>query len=497
MNGLGPLVDRLVATTTPEGLILITAGPPGPAGLAHTTIGDGALVLEVDVAEPDNLVGLRFSVDRGGLQSDALEWALRALLDGRGLDRLQRLLDGDRLDLGPDDEVVLWEGEPRPVLLDPFSIAERTERTGGLERLGRLALRTSELTRTERSSLGTALGLLDLADVARDLYKQFQPVPRSDALTDAGFGHLRRWAADPADDWWIEDVPARHRQQLIDQIEAIARGVRMSDRPLAERLRQLADTLRDMDWEETSGAADHPSRHGGEALPASLSEPSPSPLRAAMGPRSVHAVGLQTAGDLADSAVADAARSSGDTPVVVVVDPALVGIERAHGVVADGHVHVDGTGWVDGDAWVRVFRADPEPVMVAMAPLRVSRIGAWMARALLPADAPVDQLRVDLTATPRDPWRSPGLRLTVDAVDIGAAAARATRRADADAAEQWDRTAHAWAIAGDTDRARAAERLAETAADQTRTRPRTRPTPRLNRGSAPDGTGPLTVDLVE
>lgn len=498
MNGLGPLVDRLVATISPDGLVIGSARPPGPAGLAHTTLAEGALELEVDVAEPDNLVGLRFAVDRASLVGGPLGWALRAILGQRGLDQLLPLVNRDLADIGPNDEVTIWQGNPVPVRLGARALAARAEHVGGLEQLGRLALRTAELTRTERSALGTAIGLFDLAENARTVSKQFQPMPRSDQLTDAAYGHLRRWAGDPADDWWVEDVSMQHRDQLTELVERMARHIRLSDPPLAQQLHHLIDTIREMDHDSTSwGAAAHPSRGQGphDALGSLFDAAQRMPASAAFGPPTEHLAAFSAApawtGDEEDD------ETGGRRPIEVVIDPALVDVDQATGVVSDGHVHVEGNGTFDDKVWVRVFRFDPEPVMIAMAPVHALRIGAWSARALLPADAPREQLRADITATPSDPWRSAIIRDALGAVDLGAQAARATRRGDANAAQRWSYTAAAWADIGDTDRAHAAERLAETADDQTRTRPRTRrtPGPRNSRGFA--DAGPLAIDLVE
>jgi hypothetical protein len=146
------------------------------------------------------------------------------------------------------------------------------------------------------------------------------------------------------------------------------------------------------------------------------------------------------------------------TPVDVLIDPGLSGLTVAGATISSDHLYVSGTG-ASTNAWVRVFRPETAPVLVAMAPLHAESIGRWTARALLPAEATIGPVFVDITDHPKEPWRGSPTRLVTVAVDAGADAARLTRLGDPRASTAWQRAATAWSTAGDEHRAEEAARL--------------------------------------
>lgn len=492
MNRTGPLVSQLTASVDDAGLIVVSGIVPGPAGLARSLLAEGSVTIDVDVAEPANLVALHYPP--GDFDRWPVQPVLTAMFDRLVVDEL-RALDVDRI--GPDG-VVVWQGDRPPPGAPSSHLRLLAHRTGELGQVGRLVLATGELTRTERSPLGIAIGLAEAAGLADTLGQSLGPQPDAPSLTDAAMRHLQQWqpnrstgptgrGGNPAEAW-IDRLEPRHRQVLHDLLERLARRLRLQDVTVAEALDTVIARLR------RSGSR-HPSGDDLPDLPmAAGTAPAMRSVAESAGAFDDDGVSAARLSDLAKLPsrvfpIAMPAAAKLDAPRVL-VDPALERVQVTSTRVADGHLLVKGRGQVDDEAWLRLFEpgvpAGSAPILVAMAPLRATGIGRWAARILQPGDTDLRRALADLTPTPRDPWRSPPLRAAVAATDLGAAAARASRRGDPDAADRWDAVADAWTRAGDPNRAITATRLAEAADD---------PAMRANRADLT--TGPLATDLVE
>jgi hypothetical protein len=428
VSRVGARVDALTAEVddaSSDAPVTVRGWQAGPAGVATVDLLDGAAELDIDVAEPDLLVSLRLHDPRT-----------------RPARRLARILLGptaaaalDGFHRNPGEPVVVWERIDDRVR----DLRPRTRRPGGLGLVGRLGLTLCELGVPGRSDAAIAVGLVDAAMTAADLRVDLAPQPTGSALLAAG---LLRWDALPAGALdGATDLLGQLQGRWLKTAFAI-------DPDQGDQLKELF------------------ARHGGSSQPAaegaargggrSATQLDRSWLAGAAGSAMAPAAALAAA-PMASEAAADAAVAAFPSievafdAILAAADARVVNVERTdHHLV----VHLGGLPGGRPDAWLRVFADDSTgPVPLAFAPIPDADRPWRTAVALVPAEVPNRKLLVDVTLSPKDRWPSPTARSVGAAVHLGAEAARAGRRSDADAATRWDHAASAWDELGDDRRA--------------------------------------------
>jgi len=397
----------LVADCHPgAGVATLSARPAGPAGTAGLALADG-LELDVDAADPASLVDLtvEWPPGRAGAPDlpPARRRALAALLgDGRAAALAAALR------ARPEGEG--WVG---------CRLGDEGDGAPGVAPgLHRAAL---ALAAAGTAGVVPAVRGLGLAEAAVEL------APHVGALPEAG-ATVRTWLAGAAD--LVVDA-------LAEGTFAVPDGAAVPVAGLLRRVARLAGTP-PLAASRFAGLA-RELEEGAHRAPPPRRRPATAP--AAVGVRPPAAPGGELPVD------------RGALPGFV-AGAAVSGRRRGSSEV---EVRIDR--WGDRrDLWARALDRSDRTVL-AMGPFRPDGDDA-VALLLVPPGA-MGRVALEVTERPGDDPPSAPLAAAARAVHEGAAAARAERLGDRRAARgAWRRCAHAWAVAGDTDRAEAARRHA-------------------------------------
>lgn len=439
------MIDPAEAVANLSDQLLVVTGerPDGPAGLVVVELLDGSAELAVDTAEPDTVLSLALArplddpahrlarLILGPVIADALlPWLDRAGGPGSGSGpRGPSPVGQTSVRLGDRDTDRHSDSEPSAQRVRPGAFGP-----GPL--LGRLALGLAELTRPDLTDLEVAASLVEMGTLAGDLGPGLDPSPSGLALATAG---IERWELLGPDDW--ETNPVVLEVVGIRQARW-AKSLHQLDPTLADRLRRLRTArFNRMDAAARSGRAR-----------GAVSGPLP-PAAAAAGP-----LDLVT---YRNEMVAAAEQAAPPT-LEVLFDPDVDGwlISADH----DGHhlvVHLGGLG--DRPCWLRVHRRGTPLRLLALAPVEPGNRRWRQAVALIGPEVGSDDLIVDVTADPTQPWQSDSTRRVRRASRLGVEAARLSRQQVAAGAARprrqnpvaaaWMECSQAWDEAGDQQRA--------------------------------------------
>jgi hypothetical protein len=427
-----------------SGELDVDVDPPGPAGAVTLELADGLVEILVDVAEPTNLLALHAEDP----DDDRARQVIELLLGPMASARAARV--------GADDAVV-WNREADEPETTLARGARRGTAPGGLGLIGRTALSTAEAAGPLVASAAEAVGLVEAGILALDLAVGLGIRPDPLAIVRAG---MSRWH-DLDDDEFDHLVP--FAREIVDRGERWSKVLGVHDPDAATELVALLAELRDQlqPYAASAAGAVGPPGAGVRAEVASdMATPAAAPV----------AGGLRS--QLMAVRLSQAAEERPSTPTIrlgpelVPSDARLVRTEFERNHLT---VHVSGLPeWPkirDGrhgrGIWLRVFedRGD-EALPLAMAPFDGGGFRWRTAIAILPEAASEGRLLVDVTTNASSPWDSEATHRLRSAFELGAHAARRTRRGDARAPEDWDRAADAWDEMGDEAHAEQARTLA-------------------------------------
>ncbi|MBK6857230.1 MAG: hypothetical protein IPG97_11965 [Microthrixaceae bacterium] len=393
--------NRRRLTRTEHHRLASGGGTPGPAGLAMVTLAGGTTEVDVDYARPDRLSFLAVPLEPS---EDDLAVVRRVLGPGTPT-------DSDRWWMTSTSSTV------RPIGSNPLPL------------LGRLAVGLEELTATNHRDTVLAASLIDLGVHALDLTHDLNPEPSGLELVTAG---LARWEhIDP--DAWDEEV------ELLAATTARSsrwvKAVYPHDPHLADRLQILSGAL-------------HRRATGQDQVARLVEMAAPAPVAAA--PMAAAEGGAARSAPTRERLV--------PRPTI----PVLFGADLDGRVIKaerHGHhlvVHLGGLG--EHQAWLRVHRYGQPPQLLAMAPVEDSGRPWRQAVALIGPEVDTEDLLVDVTTRPTEPWRSATGRNVERATALGRDATRLSRRREfVEAQQAWSRCSRAWLEVDDLTRSRTAE----------------------------------------